>query len=164
MTNNKTIVVAYDKNRAIGARGDLPWGRSLPEDMENFKRLTRGGSLIMGRKTFDSLGCHPLPDRENIVVSSAPTGVRGVLTAINLPSAYALARYPIFIIGGGQIYQSTLADADVIFASEIDAEFNTADTFFPALPTGEWRKVNRTRHPADNSNQYSFDLVEYHRT
>ena len=100
----KAIIVAYDKNRAIGRRGDLPWGHSLPADLAHFKRLTKGGDVIMGRKTFESIGSRPLPDRENIVISSQPTGVKGVLTAVNLESALALARYKTFIIGGAQVY------------------------------------------------------------
>ena len=74
----KAIIVAYDKNRAIGQNGDMPWGRSLPADLVNFKRLTRNSNVIMGRKTFESIGSRPLPDRENIVISSKPTGVKKV--------------------------------------------------------------------------------------
>lgn len=158
----KAIVVAYGKNREIGAHGDLPWGRSLPADLANFKRLTTGGSVIMGRKTFESIGRRPLPNRENIVVSSSPTGVKGTLTALSISSAYALARYPIFIIGGAQIYQATLDDIDVIYATEVDAEFPEANIFFPEL--GEnWQEISRQRHEADDKNAYSFDFVEYRR-
>jgi len=129
----KAIIVAYDTNRAIGRGGDLPWGRSLPADLVQFKRLTRGGNVIMGRKTFESIGSHPLPERENIVISSRPTGVKGVLTAVNLPSALALSRYSTFIIGGAQVYSSALEipAIDTIYATEVDAAFSDADTFFP---------------------------------
>jgi len=156
------IVVAYDKNRGIGANGDLPWGRSLPADLANFKRLTTGGSIIMGRKTFESIGSRPLPNRENIVLSRTPTGVSGVLTALSLSSALALARYPIFIIGGGQVYAEALEKADVVYATEVDAEFPEADVFFPALDDS-WQEVTRTHHPADDKNAYGLDLVEYRR-
>ena len=100
----KAIIVAYDRNRAIGRGGDLPWGRSLPADLAHFKQLTKGGGIIMGRRTFESIGSRPLLERKNIVISSRPTGVKGVLTAMNLPSALALSRYPTFIIGGAQVY------------------------------------------------------------
>lgn len=157
------IVVAYDANRAIGANGDLPWGRSLPADLANFKRLTTGGSIIMGRKTFDSIGRHPLPDRENIVISSKPTGVKGVLTAVNLSSALALARYAVYVIGGGQVYGDALHLVDTIYATEVDGTFDDADTFFPTLGP-EWREASRTHHPADDRNTHPFDFVEYRRT
>ena len=101
----KAIVVAMDKNNGIGADNDMMWQRDLPADLKHFKELTTGGSLIMGSKTFASIGNKPLPNRENIVVSHTPTGVDGVLTAASIEAAYALARYPIFVIGGGQIYE-----------------------------------------------------------
>lgn len=157
------VVVAYGHNRAIGVKGSLPWGRSLPADLARFKQLTTGGSIIMGRATFASIGCRPLPNRENIVVSRTPTGVKGILTALSLPSAYALSRYPIFIIGGGQLYAAALPDADVIYATEIDASFPDADTFFPPLDPSQWTEVSRQHHPADERNRYAFDFVEYRR-
>lgn len=162
----KAIIVAYDKNRAIGRNGDLPWGRSLPADLAQFKRLSKGGDVIMGRKTFESIGCRPLPERENIVISSRPTGVKGVLTAMNLPSALALSRYPVFIIGGAQVYGDALKmpEIDTIYATEVDAAFPDADTFFPELDMSVWREISRVHHPADTENKYDFDFVTYQRT
>ncbi len=159
----KALIVAYGRNGEIGAHGDLPWGRSLPGDLAQFKRRTTGGSIIMGRRTFESIGKRPLPDRENIVVSSTPAGVSGVLTALSLESAYALARYPIFIIGGARLYRAALPTVDVIYATEVDATFPDADTFFPKL-SGEWQEVAREHHQADEKNAYSFDVVEYRRS
>ena len=159
----KAIVVAYDKNRAIGRGGDLPWGRSLPADLAQFKRLTKGSDVIMGRKTFESIGSHPLPERENIVISSRPTGVKGVLTAVNLESALALARYKTFIIGGARVYGDALntPEIDTIYATEVDAAFPDADTFFPEIDMTTWQEVNRVHHPADTENKYDFDFVIY---
>lgn len=159
---NISIIVAYDRNRAIGAHGDLPWGRSLPADLAHFKKLTTGGSIIMGRKTFDSIGRRPLPNRENIVISRTPTGVKNVLTAANLSSALALARYDIFIIGGGQVYAEALERVNILYATEVDGAFPDTDVFFPAL-TSDWQEVSREHHPADTTNQYEFDFVKYHR-
>lgn len=161
----KAIIVAYDKNRAIGRHGDLPWGRSLPADLAQFKNLTKGGNVIMGRKTFESIGSRPLPERENIVISSRPTGVKGVLTAVNLESALALARYKTFIIGGAQVYSDALnaPEIDTIYATEVDATFSDADTFFPELDMTIWQEVSRTHHPADEANAYAFDFVIYQR-
>ena len=161
----KAIVVAYDKNRAIGRNGDLPWGRSLPADLVQFKRLTKGGDAIMGRKTFESIGSRPLPERENIVISSRPTGVKGVLTAVNLESALALARYKTFIIGGAQVYDDALniPEIDIIYATEVDAAFPDADTFFPELDMTVWEETDRVHCPADKANAYAFDFVIYQR-
>lgn len=161
----KAIIVAYDTNRAIGRGGDLPWGRSLPADLVHFKRLTRGGDIIMGRKTFESIGRRPLPERENIVISSRPTGIKGVLTAVNLESALALSRYPTFIIGGAQVYGDALGvpEIDTIYATEVDATFSGTDTFFPELDTTVWEETDRVHRPADEANVYALDFVIYRR-
>ena len=161
----KAIIVAYDKNRAIGRNGDLPWGRSLPADLAHFKRLTKGGNVIMGRKTFESIGCCPLPERENIVISSRPTGVKKVLTVMDLPSALALSRYPTFIIGGARVYRDALKtpEIDTIYATEIDAAFSDTDVFFPEININIWEEVDRVHHPVDTENSYSFDFVIYKR-
>lgn len=161
----KAIIVAYDKNRAIGRGGDLPWGRSLPADLAQFKRLTRGSDIIMGRKTFESIGSRPLPERENIVISSRPTGVKGVLTAVNLSSALALSRYPTFIIGGAQVYSDALnaPEIDTIYATEVDATFSGTDTFFPELDMTVWEETDRVHRPADEANVYALDFVIYRR-
>ena len=161
----KAIIVAYDVNRAIGRGGDLPWGRSLPADLANFKRLTKGSDVIMGRKTFESIGCRPLPDRENIVISSRPIGVKGILTAVNLEGALALARYKTFIIGGARVYSGALEipAIDTIYATEVNAAFSDTDTFFPELDMTAWQEVSRVHHPADTENKYGFDFVTYRR-
>lgn len=159
------IIVAYDTNLAIGKHGDLPWGRALPGDLAHFRKLTRGGSVIMGRRTFESIGKKPLPERENIVISSRPTGVEKVLTAMDLESALALARYPAFIIGGAQVYAAALKhpDIDTIYATEVEASFPEADTFFPEIDMTTWEETDRIHHPADDNNAYAFDFVTYKR-
>ena len=161
----RAIVVAYGFDRAIGLDGDLPWGRSLPADLARFKRLTSGGNVIMGRKTFESIGSRPLPDRENIVISSRPTGVKGVLTAVNFSSALALCRYDAFVIGGARVYEGALNSPEIttIYATEVQAEFPGADTFFPELNPDDWQEVAREHHAADEKNAYDFDFVEYQR-
>lgn len=158
-----TMIVALDRNNAIGFNGDLPWGHGLKDDLANFKKLTTGASIIMGRKTFESIGSKPLPNRENIVVSSNPTGVQGVLTAGTLNSAYALARYPIFVIGGGQIYEQALDDMDILYVTQVDAEFPEANVFFPQINSQDWQEVSRDRREADERNAYAFDIVRYER-
>ena len=119
----------------------------------------------MGRKTFESIGCRPLPERENIVISSRPTGVKKVLTAMDLQSALALSRYPTFIIGGSQVYRDALKmpEIDTIYATEVDAVFSDTDTFFPELDMTIWEEVDRVHHPVDAENSYNFDFVIYRR-
>lgn len=156
------MIVAVDTNMGIGADNDLLWGRDLPDDLAYFKRNTKGSSVIMGRKTFESIG-KPLPERENIVVTSAPTGVKGVLSVADLRSAYELARYPVFVIGGGQIYSSAINDVDRLLVTEVKAEFPQATVFFPSIDKSIWHEVSREHHYADERNKYAFDFVVYER-
>lgn len=159
----KSIVVAYDKKRGIGAENDLLWQRDLPTDLRHLRKLTIGKSIVMGRKTFESIGSKPLPDRQNIVVSRTPTGVPGVITAGSLQAAYAMAQYPIVVFGGASVYQEALPDVDTIYATEVDAEFPQATVFFPEIDMNEWEEVSREHHEADEKNKYDFDFVEYKR-
>ena len=156
----KAIVVAIDKNNGIGANNDLLWQRDLPADLAHFRKLTIGKSVIMGRKTFEGLG-KPLMDRQNIVVSSAPTGVKGVLTASSLKAAYALAQYDIRVMGGGKIYESAIDDMDRLYVTEVDATFSQATVFFPAIDMTKWKEIAREHHTKDEKNKYDFDFVTY---
>ncbi len=158
----KAIVVAIDKNNGIGADNDLLWQRDLPADLAHFRKITTGGSIIMGRKTFESIG-RPLPNRENIVVSRRPTGVPGVLTAASLTSAYELARYPIFVIGGGKVYADAIDDVDTLYVTEVQESFTQASVFFPVIKANVWKETSREHHEADDLNKYAFDFVVYER-
>ena len=155
------MVVAYDRNRGIGAENDLLWQRDLPADLKHFRRLTIGKSIIMGRKTFESIGSKPLPDRQNIVLSRTPTGVEKVITAGSLQAAYAMAQYPIVVIGGESVFREALSDVDTIYATEVDAEFPQATVFFPKIVADDWQETSREHHEADEKNKYAFDFVEY---
>lgn len=159
----KSIIVAVDKNLGIGAQNDLLWMRDLPDDLAFFKRMTTGSSIIMGRNTYDGLG-KPLSNRENIVVSHRPVGEPGVLTASSLESAYELARYPVFVIGGGRIYADALNDMDRLYVTEVDATFKQATVFFPLIDKTIWQEVSREHHDADERNKYTFDFVVYDKT
>lgn len=160
----KAIVVAYDKNHGIGAKNDLLWMRDLPADLAHFKKLTTGKSIIMGRKTFESIGSKPLPNRQNIVLSHTPTGVDKVITAGSLKAAYAMAQFPIFVIGGESVFRESLPDIDTIYATEVNASFPQATVFFPKIDMDVWQEVAREHHEADEKNKYAFDFVEYRRT
>lgn len=157
----RSIIVAMDRNNAIGFGNELPWGLALKDDLEHFRRSTRGGSIIMGRKTFESMGSRPLPDRENIVVSRNPTGVKGVLSALSLEAAYALARYPLYVIGGGQIYKQAIDDMDQLIVTHVDAEFENADVYFPSIDLSVWQETQREHYETSDRNKYPFDIVYY---
>lgn len=156
----KSIIVAVDKNLGIGANNDMPWRGKIPGEMARFKKLTTGNTIVMGRNTFESIG-RALPNRENIVVTSRPTGVDGVLSVPSLTSAYELARNDIFICGGQRIYEEAMKDMDCLYVTEVDASFPEATVFFPPINMTIWQESSREHHPADDRNQYSFDFVTY---
>lgn len=124
------LIVAIDRNNAIGHNGDMLY--HLSADLRRFKRLTMGKALIMGRKTFESLPCGALPGRRNIVVSrNSSWSAPGAEVAGSLDEAFALAGYgDVYVIGGGEIYRQSMPYADIIDATVIDAESAEADTFF----------------------------------
>jgi len=159
----KSIIVAYDKNRGIGVENDLLWQRDLPDDLKRFKEVTTGGAVIMGSKTYDSIG-RPLPGRQNIVISRRPLVIEGASVVHSLEEAYGAveAGRETFVLGGGQIYALALPTVDRILATEVDASFPQADIFFPAIGDG-WQEISREHHEADERNKYAFDFVTFTR-
>lgn len=161
----KSIIVAYDKNRAIGNNNELLWRFSdLPRDMEHFRELTLNTTVIMGRKTLESIG-RALPKRRNIVVSTGMLeNMPGVEIASSLPDAYMMSADDpqITILGGGQIYEQAIADVDTIYATEVDATFD-ADTYFPVISDAEWIEKIREHHDSDDNNKFNLDFVKYER-
>lgn len=157
----KSIIVAYDKNRGIGAHNDLLWQRDLPADLKRFKELTTDNAIIMGSKTFASIG-RPLPGRQNIVISRQALAIDGVTVVSSLDAAYDAVEpgREAFVIGGGQIYALALPTANRIIATEVDAEFPEAEIFFPPIDES-WRETAREHHEADERNKYAFDFVTY---
>ncbi|TAL14487.1 dihydrofolate reductase [Patescibacteria group bacterium] len=158
----KSIIVAYDKNRGIGAANDLLWTRDLPADLRHFKEVTTGHSIIMGRKTYESLG-RPLPDRQNIVISRDLEPVEGFTVVRSLDEAYQMATSDdVYVIGGGQIYEIALDTVDQLLVTEVDEAFN-AEVFFPATDLNVWQEVSREHHDKDDANKYNYDFVVYKR-
>jgi dihydrofolate reductase len=158
----KTIVVAYDKNYGIGAANDLLWQRDLPADLAHFKEVTTGHTIIMGRKTFDSIG-RALANRRNIVISRSDNAVDGVEFVHSLNDAYELAgQDDLYVIGGGQIYAEAIESAERIIATEVNGMF-AADVFFPAVDTATWHETTREHHEKDDRNKYDYDFVTYER-
>lgn len=156
-----SIVVAYDQNRGIGAANDLLWQRDLPSDLKHFRELTTGGSIIMGRNTFESIG-RALPNRQNIVVTHRPLEAEGVAVAADLQAACSVATEPVFIIGGGSIYQQALPEVERVYATEVLADFPQASVFFPTLD-GNWHEISREHHEASDTDKYPLDFVIYER-
>jgi dihydrofolate reductase len=156
-----SLIVAMDRNRLIGRDGDLPW--RLPNDLKHFKQLTVGKTVLMGRKTWVSLG-RPLPDRENWVLTrdaqfSAP-GAR-VFTGLDAALA-AHAGGELMVIGGAQLYEQTLALADRIHLTRVDAVV-PGDTYFPEIDASQWREVARQSFGADERHAYAYEFVDLER-
>lgn len=159
----KAIVVAHDKNFGIGANNDLLWQRNLPADLMNFKKITDGKPIIMGRRTFESIG-RALPGRRNIVISRTMEFANSIETVDSLTSAYQLAGDDdVFVIGGEQIFNLSLDSIDRIYATEVDASFDNATVFFPAIDKSIWQEISRESHSADDNNLYNYDFVVYDR-
>ncbi|WP_443115751.1 dihydrofolate reductase [Herbaspirillum seropedicae] len=154
-----TLIVATDLNNGIGINNTLPW--RLPEDLAHFKRTTSGHAILMGRKTFDSIG-RPLPNRRNIVITrNAGWQHDGVETAGSLQEAAALcAGAPAFVIGGAQIYAEALPLADRLIITRIAQAFD-CDAFFPALDQQVWQETAREEHHSETSGlDYAFVTYE----
>lgn len=157
------MIVGYDRNRAIGVGGKLPWEGQLKSDMRHVRDLTTGNAIIMGRKTFDSIG-RALPKRQNIVITHRPFEAENITVVDSLDNAYDAVEdgRDAYIFGGSHIYELALPTVEQIDATEIDAETEGADVFFPALGN-EWYEVSREHHDADDDNAYPFDFVTYRR-
>ena len=156
-----SLIVAYAANRVIGRDGRLPW--HLPADLAHFKRTTMGRPIVMGRRTWDSIG-RPLPGRRNIVVSrDLAWRAPGAEAAGSLDDAIARCddQPEVFVIGGAQVYALALPRADRIVATEIDRAYD-GDAWFPALDAEAWRAVAREAHPAGDG-MPSYAIVEYRR-
>ena len=152
-------IVAVASDWGIGRQGDLLC--HLPADMKHFKEVTKGHSIIMGRKTFESFPRRPLPGRQNIVITrNAKWQYPGVTVVNSLEEAIAAAETStVFIIGGAQVYEQALPLVDVLHLTVIHARWASADAFFPALDMDEWQEVEREHHESDHRNAYEFDFI-----
>lgn len=153
-----SLVAALDRNRVIGIRGQIPW--HLPDDLRWFKRITMGKPILMGRKTFDSIG-RPLPGRHNIVLTrNRAFSASGVTIVHTLESALAAAgNVPeVMVIGGSQLFHALLPQADRLYLTYVDASLD-GDTFFPKFERAEWRSVFVEDHARDADHAYSFRFV-----
>lgn len=158
----KCIIVAIADNNAIGRNNELLW--HISEDLRFFKRTTLGSPVIMGRKTFESIG-RALPGRVNIVVSRGFSTGEEVEVVNSLEDAFAVAEdtnlEKCFVIGGGQIYAQALDFADRLVVTHVHILIEDADTFFPAINPEIWNVVQRSEMFTDEETGYQFEFVEY---
>ncbi len=158
-----SAIAACATNRAIGRKNDLPW--HLPGDMKYFMRTTKGHHVIMGSKTFESLG-KPLKNRINIVITRDPFySASGVLVAHSIQEAIDIAEAAgekeAFIIGGAQIYRQTLEMLDRLYLTEIDIDVPDADAFFPKFDEDSWEMISEESHQPDERNDYKYTFKVY---
>ncbi len=156
----KSIVVAMARNGVIGVDNRMPW--HLPADLAHFKQLTLGHSIVMGRKTFESIG-RPLPGRRNLVITrNATWQANGCETFASLEAALKTCsgEKEVFIIGGGAIYQAAMPLMERLYVTEIEGEFEGDTTFLP-IEHGVWKETSRTHRVADEKNIYAMNFVVY---
>ena len=151
------IIVAYDKNFAIGKDNKLAWNQ--PSDLKRFKQLTWGHTVVMGRKTFESIG-RPLTNRNNIVISRQDTKIDGIKTIHTIDEIKSLDG-DIFIIGGGEVYKNCIDFVDKIFATLIDCEIDSPDTWFPKIENQNWKVEYTSNHLKDDKNQYDYKFINW---
>ena len=153
------IIVATSKNRVIGNKNSLIW--YLPADLKHFKSLTVGSAIIMGRKTYESIG-KPLPNRRSIIITRDENlQIKDCEVVNSLEEALLLCNNDCFIIGGGEIYKQSLSIADELYLTLIDEEFE-GDTYFPEIDEN-WFESERQDFEPDNKNKYKYSFIKYER-
>lgn len=162
-----SIISAIGKNNEIGKKNKLLW--NLPADMKHFKETTSGHTVIMGQRTFESIGC-PLPNRRNIVLTQDKNfKVEGIEIIYSLEELNALLKKTStpkeenFVIGGGMIYKLFIEKADKLYITHVDASFPLADTFFPEIIPIVFLETRREEHKKDEKNAYDYAFVTYSR-
>jgi dihydrofolate reductase len=160
-----SLIVAVAENHVIGNNNQLIW--HLPNDLKQFRRLTTGHCIIMGRKTFDSIG-KPLPNRTSVIISRNPAfKIEGCITVDSLENAILETRKfeteEAFIIGGAEIYRLSLPFVDKIYLTEVHHSFE-GDTVFPEIDKTIWQETHREDFETDEKHQYSYSFVELNRS
>ena len=157
---NLSLIVAMDENRLIGLNNSLPW--HLPADLAYFKRTTMGKPVVMGRKTFESIG-KSLPGRRNIVITgNADYNAPGCEIADSIEAAMSLVHEndEVMLIGGASLYQQTIEGATKLYITRIHQSFE-GDTWFPEFDLSDWKEVYREDFEADYSNRYAYSFIKY---
>jgi dihydrofolate reductase len=156
-----SLIVAAAENGVIGAGNQMPW--RLPDDLKRFKAITMGKPVLMGRKTYESIG-KPLPGRTNIVLSRRDLTLAGCLVVDSISAAIAAAAdaAELAVIGGAEVYAQALPSADLIHLTRVHATIE-GDAMFPALSSREWTERLIERHPIDERHVYEFSFIELER-
>jgi dihydrofolate reductase len=157
-----SIIVAASANNVIGAEGDLPW--RLSDDLKRFKAITMGKPIVMGRKTWDSIGC-PLPGRQNIVITRQTDFVAegcDVVASADEAIAATAGADEVMVIGGSQVYSLFLPNAERLYLTRVHAEV-AGDAFFPQINESQWCLVNDEPHSADDRNAFDYSFRTYER-
>ncbi len=159
-----SLIAAVDRRLAIGLNNRLLFW--LPNDLKRFKSLTTGHTILMGRKTFDSLPKGALPNRRNLVLSrqfgwSAPN--TECYSSLDEALGHCTDDEKLFVIGGESLYRQALPLADKLCLTEVDAEAPQADAYFPGWSSEVWEEVSRERHPSDEKHPYAYAFVTYRR-
>jgi dihydrofolate reductase len=157
-----SLIAAFDRNRAIGRAGVMPW--HLSDDLKRFKALTLGKPVLMGRKTAQAIG-RALPGRPNLVLTrsdAAPFAGQKVVHSLDEAVAFA-GDAELSVIGGGEVYALALPRATHLRLTEIATVTPDADTFFPEYDPRDWRETFREHHPADSRHAFAFDFADYQR-
>ncbi|MDP3778719.1 MAG: dihydrofolate reductase [bacterium] len=155
-----SLIAAMGRNRVIGNSGDIPWMGNVPADLKYFRDVTRGKPVIMGRKTFISIG-HALPDRINIVMTrDAALEAPGCMIALSREEAIRMAddADEVMVIGGEGVFKEFLPVANRIYLTLIDVALQ-GDTFFPELDPAVWQEVSREEHQSDEKNLYAYTFL-----
>jgi dihydrofolate reductase len=156
-----TIVVAISENHVIGKDNKLLW--YLPNDLKHFKNITTGHTVIMGRKTYESVG-KPLPKRRNVIITRQAISIEGceVVNSIEAALNFCAGEEEVFIVGGAEIYRQALQLTDRIYLTVVHKEFE-GDSFFPEISNAEWKVVFREDHDPDEKNLLPYSFVTYER-
>ena len=156
-----SLIAAMDKNNVIGYNNDMPW--SLPNDLKHFKELTSHSTIIMGRKTYESIG-RPLPNRKNIILSRSGYETNDDVEVISsIDEIKKLAKQEeVFVIGGGTIYEQVIPFADRLYITRIDAELK-GDTYFPQFSETEWQVIDEKDGVQNEKNKYNHKFYTYSR-
>lgn len=156
---NICFVVAFSENRVIGRDNRLLW--HLPNDFKHFKQVTLNRTVLMGRKTYESIG-RPLPGRQMVVLTRDPQFHSDYAKVIHSPDEIFPLQEDLYVIGGAEIYKLLLKDADIIYATLVKAEL-AGDALFPELPASEWQELERERHYKDEKHAFDYDFITYKR-
>ncbi|MDR2474341.1 MAG: dihydrofolate reductase [Bacteroidales bacterium] len=157
-----SIIVAADENNAIGKNKQMLW--HLPYDLKNFKDLTSGHAVVMGRRTFESLPAGALPNRKNIVLTGVPEAIIDnvfVCTSIEESLSLCDKEEEVFMIGGALVYKQTLPMSDKLYLTRVHHVFKDADTFFPEIDFTQWNEIKKEEHPADEKHAYPYTFHHY---